>query len=176
MMTLIPLRDITGHTILAGRLPGQALRPLLERSLSSAGEQPVVVLDFSGIDYITASYFLAAFTWLWEREVVPLIANAAPEVREEVELALNAANLKVLFGVLSDRRLSEVKPFNLEGIEAETYDKVRSLGTATASDLHALNRTIQPNAWSNRLALLFRYRLLRRESVGRQLAYSVCER
>ena len=174
MMKFIPLQEITGQTILAGRLPGQALRPLLERLLS--GGEPVLVLDFSGIDYITASYFLAAFTWLWEREVVPVIANASPEVREEVELALNAASLKVLFGVLSDGRLYEVKPFNLAGIEAETYDKVRSLGTATANDLHALNRTIQPNAWSNRLALLYRYRLLRRESVGRQLAYSVCER
>src|SRR5882724_6256035 len=106
MMKFIPLREITGQTILAGRLPGQALRPLLERMLS--GGEPVVVLDFSGIDYITASYFLAAFTWLWEREVVPVIANASPEIREEVELALNAASLKVLFGVLSDGRLSEV--------------------------------------------------------------------
>jgi len=175
-MTFVPLREITGQAILAGRLPGQALRPLLERPLSGAGEQPVVVLDFSGIDYITASYFLAAFTWLWEREVIPVIANASPEVREEVELALRAANLKALFGIVSDGRLSEVTPFNLEGIEAETYDKVRRLGTATASELHSLDRTIQPNAWSNRLALLYRYRLLRRESVGRQLAYSVCER
>ena len=175
-MTFIPLRELTGQAILAGRLPGQALRPLLEQSLSGAGEQPVVVLDFSGIDYITASYFLGAFTWLWEREVVPLIANASPELREEVELALNAARLKALFGVLNDGRLSDVRPFNLEGIEAETYERVRSLGTATANDLHALDRRIQPNAWSNRLALLYRYRLLRRENVGRQLAYSVCER
>ncbi len=105
-----------------------------------------------------------------------MIANASPQLREDIDLALRAAGLKVLFGILSDGRLSEVKPFNLEGIEAETYDKVRSLGTATANELHSLDRTIQPNAWSNRLALLYRYRLLRRENVGRQLAYSVCER
>jgi hypothetical protein len=176
MMKLVPLREITGQAILAGRLPGQALRPLIERSLHDAGDQPVVVLDFSGIDYITASYFLGAFTWLWEPELVLVIANASPEVREDIELALRAANLKALFGELSDQRLAAVQPFNLEGIEVETYNKVRTLGTATANDLHMLDRTIQPNAWSNRLALLFRYRLLRRKSVGRQLAYSVCER
>lgn len=177
MMTYIPLREVAGLAVLAGRLPGDALRPLLEDPLSAAGSGAVVVLDFSGINVVTASFFLAAFKGLWERDVFPVIANSAPEVREEIELALKAAKLRALFGILEGGHLSAVEPFNLDPIEAGTYGKVKALGgMATASELYSLDRQIQPTAWSNRLALLYRYRLLRRKNVGRQLVYTVCER
>lgn len=172
--TTILLQDLVPTGVLSGRLLGDALRPLLEAQVTAEGNGPVIVLDFSQVDLITASYFLAAFGWLWERELCPVIANPAPEVRGEIELALKAANLKALFGTLRDGHLVEVHPFNLDATEAETYEKVRSLGTATAGDLYNLDRHIQPSAWSNRLALLYRYRLLRRQSAGRKLEYSVC--
>lgn len=173
-MTTVSLRELVPTGVLAGRLPGNALRPLLESQVIAAGDGAVVILDFARVDLATASYFLAAFGWLWEREVCPVIANPNPEVRGEIELALKAANLKALFGTLRDGHLVEVQPFNLDSTETATYEKVRSLGTATANDLYNLDRHIQPSAWSNRLALLYRYRLLRRQSMGRQLAYSVC--
>jgi hypothetical protein len=175
MMMLMSLRGLTGQQTLAGGEAGRALHPQLEQRILEAGEQPLVVLDFSGIEFIAGSYFLAAFQWLWERELILAIANASPDVRADIEIAIKAARLKTLFATINDGRLFGVEPFNLEPLEAETYNKVRSLGTATANDLHSLDRTILPTAWSNRLALLFKHRLLHRESVGRQLAYSVCE-
>jgi len=174
MVMMIPLRELVPTGVLAGRLPGNALRPLLEDQVVAAENGAIAILDFTRVDLVTASYFLAAFEWLWEREVCPVIANTTPEVREEIELALKAANLKALFGTNQDGHLVEVQPFNLDSTETATYEKIRSLGTATANDLYTLDRQIQPSAWSNRLALLYRYRLLRRQSMGRQLAYSVC--
>jgi anti-anti-sigma regulatory factor len=177
MMTIVPLRKVAGQAILAGRLPGDALRPLLESLLSAASSGAIVVLDFAGISVVTASFFLAAFKGLWERDVFPVIANPSPDVREEIEWALKVASLKALFGTLKNGHLSTVEPVNLDATEAATYGKVKALGgRATASDLHAGDRSVLPTAWSNRLALLYRYRLLRRENVGRQLVYTVCER
>jgi len=172
MMTIHAIRSAAGSSVLAGGLGGDGLRRLLETS--AGAEQPVSVLDFKDVQLVTASYFRAAFEWLWGRETCPVIANSVPDVREEIELALKALGLRGLFGVLRGSELTDVQPAHLEPAEAATYSKVHQLRRATAGDLYRLDRRVQPTAWSNRLALLYRQRLLQRESVGRQVFYSVC--
>lgn len=174
MMTVLLVHQLAGNEVLAGRLVGNALAPRLESQLPrDFTDGRPVVLNFQGVELVTASCFLAAFGWLWEREASPVIANAAPDCRAEMELALRAANLQALFGSLREGALVDVEPFNLEGTDRVTFDMVSGLGRATAGDLHALDRSIKPSAWSNRLAQLYRYRLVRRETAGRQLVYSV---
>ena len=53
-----------------------------------------VVLDFAGIQVLTSSYFFATLWPFWTREdadgpsTFPLIANASPDVAEELEFVM----------------------------------------------------------------------------------------
>lgn len=165
--------------VLAGRLAGEAARPFFEEAVGSETRDAVAVLDFRWVRLTTSSYFLGAFEWLWtskvarENDIFPILANANQETRDEIELALNARGFKALFAQFDAGGLSDVTPFNLDREAAETYEKVSSLGEATATDIFRIDPKIQPTGWSNRLALLYEHRLLRRRKNGRQLIYAL---
>jgi hypothetical protein len=175
----LDVRSIGGSDVLAGRLAGEAARPFFERALGSDGEHGVVVLDFREVHLATSSYFLGAFEWLWTsagvraRGLFPVLANVNQETQDEVSLALKAKGFRALFGTFGYSGLSDVVPFNLESDAAETYELIAGLKEATATDLFRLNPKIQPTGWSNRLALLYEHRLLRRRKQGRQLFYAL---
>jgi hypothetical protein len=181
MMNIVPLdvRAIGGTEVLAGRLAGEAARPFFERELGTDLRDGVVVLDFRDVALTTSSYFLGAFEWLWTstgvrgRDLFPVLANVNQETRDEVGLALTARGFRALFGTFGLNGLSDVAPFNLDSDAAETYALIASLEEATATDLFRMNPKIQPTGWSNRLALLYEHRLLRRRKQGRQLFYAL---
>lgn len=181
VMNIFPLdvRAIGGSDVLAGRLAGEAARPFFQQELGRGSESGVVVLDFREVHLATSSYFLGAFDWLWTspgvraRDLFPVLANVNSETEDEVRLALKARGFRALFGTFGPLGLSEVAPFNLDHDAAETYALISRLEEATATDLFRLDPQIQPTGWSNRLALLYEHRLLRRRKQGRQLFYAL---
>jgi hypothetical protein len=181
MMNIVPVdvRAVGQGQVLAGRLAGEAARSFFEMEVGGATRDAIVVLDFRGVRLTTSSYFLGAFEWLWtsraarENDIFPVLANVNQETRDEIELALNARGFKALFARFDAGGLSEVTPFNLDREAAETYERVASLGEATATDIFRIDPKIQPTGWSNRLALLYEQRLLRRRKNGRQLIYAL---
>jgi hypothetical protein len=177
----IGIRALVQGDTLAGRLAGQALRPMLEEQLRGAADS-LLVLDFRGVELVTSSYFVGAFAWLWtsfdlvDRDIFPVLANLGEDSLDDVELALREMRLKTLVGAFSEEGLGDVRPLNLDQVEAETYYLVERLGEAGAGDLFRLDTRIQVTAWNNRLAALFNYRLLRRRKDRRQFLYSVAWR
>jgi hypothetical protein len=174
----ISLRDLAGREALAGRLPGEALRIELLKNLRNVPPGGIAALDFSGIAVMTSSFFLGAFKWLWsaegvDRDLFPVLVNVEAEVADDVGLASCAGGLKPLLGSLEEGAIVAAEPINLEDEELRTYRQVDELGEAAAVDLYRLDPKIQPTGWSNRLALLYEARLLRRRKEGRQLVYSV---
>ena len=178
MLNVWAINSVAG-SVLAGRLAGDALRLKLEGWLRSSPNGATVVLDFSNVELVTASYFLAAFAWLWKsaeiagRDLYPVLANLADEVQEEVTIAIEATGIKLLCGRIEGNSLSILHALNLDSIEKETYSRVEELGEATAGDLFRIEPRTQPTAWSNRLAQLFTFRVLRRRKAGRQVFYSL---
>src|SRR3954447_15379517 len=175
----VDVKAVGQGDVLAGRLAGEAARPAFEEAIGSDSRDAVVVLDFRGVSLATSSYFLGAFEWLWtsrlarERELFPVLANLNQETRDEIELALKAKGFRTLFAHFEGGELFQVTPFNLDGEAADTYQRVAALGEATATDIFRSDPKIQPTGWSNRLALLYEHRLLRRRKIGRQLIYAL---
>jgi hypothetical protein len=180
-MNILPIdvRKVGGRDVLAGRLSGEAARRPFEEAVGVEQKEALIVLDFRDVALATPSYFLGAFEWLWtsgkarERDLFPVLANMNRETRDEIEIALKAKGFRALFGTYGPWGLTEVVPFNLDSEAAETYEQVDKLGEATATDLFRMNPKIQPTGWSNRLALLYEHRLLRRRKQGRQLIYAL---
>lgn len=181
-MTQIKVMDVaavTGRKLLAGTAAGQGARPLLEELAARTPAETLLVLDFAQVDLATSSYFLAAFGWIWtsaatkDRDLFPVLANANQETKDEIDVALQRKGFRALFASYTAGQLAEVQPFNLDRADEETYRLIDSLGEVTASDLFRADPRIQPTGWSNRLALLYGYRLVRRRKQGRQLIYSL---
>jgi hypothetical protein len=177
MRQTLDVAAVTQRNVLAGAAAGQGVRTLIEATASAVPDGTLLVLDFGQVDLATSSYFLAAFGWIWTsapaRNLFPVLANANPETRDEIALALQAKGFRALFASYADGQLSDVRPFNLDKSDEETYHLLEYLGEATASDLFRADPRIQPTGWSNRLALLYGYRLVRRRKQGRQLFYSL---
>jgi hypothetical protein len=179
MMTVIEVGKVVVSSQLAGGLQGQAVRPRFEQAVGRAEDGDLLVLDFSGIELVTPSYLRSALGWVWRdvpggRELFPVVANLGVDVREDVELALTAAEVKAVFGRWDGVAFTDPEPVNLDAVELDTFRRVAELEEAAAVDLYLRSdRTIQPTAWSNRLAGLHRDRLLRRRKHGRRLLYSL---
>jgi hypothetical protein len=179
MITEVNIAKLSGRGVLAGALAGQALRPLVEEEIRRAPLGAAVVLDFANVELVTSSFFLAAFAWLWtsievERlELYPVLASVPEDSKEDIEIALEARRLRVLTGEFSAGQLRNVDPLGLDLVEEDTYRRVAESEETTAGDLFRAAPKIQSSAWSNRLAQLFSYRLLRRRKQGRELFYSL---
>lgn len=175
-MTIVSLHAVTGKEVLAGRLAGEFLKQELDACLRETARGALVLVDFAGVAHMTSSYFLGGLEWLWtmrNSDFFPVVINADAEVAEEIELVARARGLKPLLGSSEDGVVTGAEPLNIEEEELRTFRQVEHLGEATAADLYRLNPRIQPTGWSNRLALLYEARLLRRRKEGRQLVYSV---
>jgi hypothetical protein len=178
---LIPLdvAAIAQRKTLAGAAAGQAARPEFKKIVADVPDGSLLVLDFAQVDLVTSSYFLGAFGWIWtspetqNRDLFPVLVNANEETKDEIDLALQAKGFRALFAVYAGGELMDVVPLNLDKADVETYRMLEALGEATASDLFRTDPRIQPTGWSNRLALLYGYRLVRRRKQGRQLFYAL---
>ena len=181
-MTQISIAAVVGAKSLAGALAGEAARPALEHAARNAPTEAIVLLDWAEVELLTSSFFLAAF-WpvFWEPEIAdkpdifPLLYRVPEVVADEIRIALISRSASALFATGPPTRL-EVDPFNLDEIAQRTLQLVDGLGEASAADLATKEPGIQKTAWSNRLALLEKKRILRRRKQGRQLYYSPCWR
>jgi len=177
----IPIRDaLDGEDTLAGYLRGEAARPRLDREVRAAQPGSILLLDLDGIAILTSSYFLASLwrafwdtSMVLENDLYPILYRPSLDVAEEIEMVLRERGAPALFGSGTTNNLT-VRPYNLDLPASETLDLVTELGQATAADLFERKKDIGQTAWNNRLALLHRQRILRREKMGRHLVYAPC--
>ena len=169
----VPIAEVVGRKVLAGRVPGQTDYPKIEQAARVAASQDGrVLLDLSGIGVLSSSYFDAALWPLWSLtpELYPGLAKVPQAAVDDIELVLRANQAAVWSfkgeGDRSPRLLGAIDP-TLKG----TLDRVAEHGELTAGDLVEAKGSIGATAWSNRLASLHQLRLVRRRKDGRRLIY-----
>ncbi len=169
----MPIAEVVGRTVLAGRVPGQTDYPQIEQAARAAASQDGrVLLDLSGIGVLSSSYFDAALWPLWSLtpELYPGLAKVPLAAVDDIELVLRANQAAVWSfkteGDRSPRLLGAIDP-----ALKLTLDRVAERGELTAGDLVEAKGSIGATAWSNRLASLHQLRLVRRRKDGRRLIY-----
>jgi hypothetical protein len=166
---------------LLGRPKGQSHFGRLCETLVHEAPATVVLLDFSDIENVNASWLNAAISPLlpWcarpEIDVFPVLCCFPASARDELELVsrLNNQCFPVAQRVEEATRSVElVGP--LESALETTIRVVLERGDVTGADLGRDPESggIGPTGWNNRLRELFERRLLTRRNIGRKQMYS----
>lgn len=180
-MTRIKMREVTGQDILAGKSDGLRDFPKLVGAIEQTPADETVVLDWTGVEIATASYFGAT--------VVPLLrmAMAAEPDRyfiitglnvtclDELKLVLELQGLVAIVGEWKGGRVRNVNVLGkLDAAYAETLDAVQQMEFASATELHEKHKgriRIGKTGWINRLSNLHHLRLIRKQRVGREYVF-----
>jgi len=181
-MTRIAVRRLTGFDTLVGKSGGLRDFPKFMAAVEEAPSGDTVVLDWSGIEVVTASYLAATFGTVLrmamagdlDRYFVVVGLNKAGV--DELTLVVKVQGLVALVGNLDkDGSVHDVCPLgSLDRSYAETLNAVQKAKTASAIDLYERFRTrtrIGKTAWINRLSNLHRLRLIRKQRIGRQYVF-----
>lgn len=182
-------------TELFGATIGQEhMVPLLaELQAAPAGE--IVIYDFAGVSHATASYIRATVLRLLRASlratveidneatasnppeealnVFPLVANLSEDVAEELQTVLESQSRACLEATRWDSKgLIQARVRGvLEGVLRDTLVRVVTARRTTATML-AEREPPNVTGWNNRLAELYRMRLISRVKEGRQWIYS----
>lgn len=152
-----------GQPVLSGVQAGRQLLGKLVAAARPPADPEPVYLDFDGVTVATASFLregVIAFRDYARATLpalYPVIANASPEVTEELEFflrhrkdALWTCRLTPAAEVRDPKILGE-----LDEAHRSTFDLVARLGTASAPSLAAQSQEgLAPTAWNNRLSNL----------------------
>jgi len=172
-----------GSGVLAGRGSArQVLGKLIAESINPEAPE-IWMLDYSGADLVTGSFFSETFLG-FSKHVRTALPNIYPvigviEERSIQELEFLAESTSEVIPICSGMERGKLKKFRLIGsldpYQEETLEIVTRLGDATAKELSEnaskSSATIGVTAWHNRLTALARRGLLIEQNAGRQKAY-----
>ncbi|MFX0138582.1 MAG: hypothetical protein ACFFDN_33370 [Candidatus Hodarchaeota archaeon] len=183
IMKKIKISDVLGKR-LAGATKAQNDFPKLILELIKAQKGEIFVLDFSGVESITASYWnniiqpLLNFTADAERDLFPIFCNIVDEPLEELKLTLDHRRIAILVSTEKNGILRNLELIgSIDNAHVETFNLVNTLGEVGASDIISqvkfeLNEGMPSSSgWNNRLATLYQMRLIRRTKKGRSYKY-----
>lgn len=186
-MHLIRIADFTEDaTVLAGARSGARLFAALAAALPPPARtaQPLY-LDFSEVVVATASFLresvlpLKALARTVRSSWYPVVANASPEILEELEVVCSARSDAILACRVTDQ--GNVHSLTLVGSldakQRDAYEFVISSGGTTAKMLMEATATaeraaLSPTAWNNRLSALVEKGIVSEVSEGRQKVYT----
>jgi hypothetical protein len=181
-MNRIGVKKLTGLDTLAGKSGGLRDFPKFMAEIEETPSGDTVILDWTGIEVVTASYLGATFgTFLrmamagdLDRYFVMVGLNKAGI--DELKLVVEVQKLVALVGELNkDGSVHNVESLGfLDPAYAETLQAVQKAKTASAMSLYerARNHTrIGKTAWINRLSNLHRLRLVRKQRIGREYVF-----
>lgn len=185
----LQVKDFAGRSkFLTGATVGEQHRARIAAALlkkMKQSDQVIVILDFAGVDFATASYFKSAILGL-AREVVhcstrsevsvfPVVHNLSEDLREELAIVCRSERFPCLEvtrrsqrGLVAGRLYGEID-ISLK----RTLQLLRSLAPGTAALLaeQSPDEKVNVTAWNNRLAELFCLRLATRFKEGRFWKY-----
>ena len=173
---IVVLRNVGQTSTLAGAAAGRAAAATLRtitRTMSS-----LWVLDFAGIELITASAFreaiLSTVRWAADDGGACLLANVNEVTCEEGLIAAAQAGSVLLFCKLDDSTITDVVARGPLDAKLETaFGLVLRLGEAHAKAVSdASGEDTVTTAWNNRLVALTRMGLLTERKVGKTKYYS----
>lgn len=177
----LAVRPVCGTSALLGVAAGRAALPRLAEAANKLPACPWALLDFTGIEMVTASAAREAVLRLVEhladRRTLAVLVNLNQETFDEIEFAAQAGRqlLVVAEAVTPEgpQRLRLLGPVD-EKVR-ETLEIVSKLGE---TDARGANDTytggsMGATAWNNRFAALAQARLLMERKVGKTKYYSL---
>lgn len=167
---------------LRGKIDGRQHFGLLCAALGEEKPGSVVVLDFAGVEDVSASWIAAALLPLlvWsatpEIDLYPVLAGVLggeKKWEDEFELVANRAGVNFLAVVPGAAGRGQVLG-DLDPILVNTLRAVQKHREVTGASLKRLipGENIGATAWSNRLKDLHTNRLVRRTTRGREQLYT----
>jgi hypothetical protein len=173
----VNLRDFGSS--LQGRILGAKHFATICGQLVDVPPGTMVVLDFTGVDYVTGSWLNAMmvpfFDWAGhpERDFFPVLRNVKGEWLDEVYLVANWNQQCYLIaddGEIPPKRARLMG--HLEATQRSTLQVVLGTKRVTGAELaRKAKERIGPTAWNNRLRDLYLKRLIAREKNGRKQWY-----
>lgn len=196
------LAHLNGLSVASGALTGREhaakVAALLEKNESSEAGN-LLVFDFSGIEFATASYLKASVLWATTcsrmhagiispdelrlldasqyrpLDIFPLVSGANGEVETELQEIFGGRWLACIVATEFDPpKVSMAKVVGkIEATAARTLKAIKGLDEFTAYDLveRFPDEGVNATAWNNRLVELNRLRLLRRRKHGKFWKY-----
>lgn len=178
------IAEVYGNTVLAGRAGAKLLlTSLLDIAARHKGQGATAWFwNLTGVEVVSASFardaFLAMQALLLAQgsHLQPVFANAAPEVSEDLDIALkNAGKAMVACQVQSSGLVTETMLIGaLDGYAQSTFALVREKRETDAKELmtsQGEERQIGHTAWNNRLSNLAALGLLVEIPHGRAKRY-----
>jgi len=181
-MKNIEILSLLSSPLLNGATRAQLDLPKFVEELTKVNKGEMVTFDFKGVEQVSASYWnsivpaIYSFASDEEREVFPIICNVERNSLEDLELALKNRGIAVLVANKKTGGISELKLFGvIDDAHKETFILVNSHGEIGSGDLVSKEEHKEGNiglsGWNNRLATLYRMRLIRRVKRGRSFRY-----
>jgi hypothetical protein len=185
----LQIKNLAGRSkFLTGATLGQKHEELITQSLladSPKSDQLIVILDFNGIEFASASYFKATVLTLAKKIVscppyseitfFPILRNLSDEHREELSLACRSERFPSLeVTKFAQKSLAVGRMYGeIENTFKRSLQFLQNSAPATAVKLaeQSPDEQINVTAWNNRLAELFRLRLATRFKEGRFWKY-----
>ncbi|NKM22030.1 hypothetical protein GFM01_30565 [Rhizobium laguerreae] len=180
----ISLMQISDDAVLAGAMNGKvAFAEMIKTIPDEALVPQPLFLDFGSIQVATASYLresvFALKSYLRSRNssFYPVIANANPEVWDELSVIASAKNDAIVTCTLSDEGDATSIDLlgNLDPKQQMTFDLVLKFDEVDANSLMEQfgesEKTKGTTAWNNRLASLASRGIIREFTKGRSKFY-----
>jgi len=175
-------RNIAGSDYLVGKIGGQRDLPKFMAAVSATPDASTIVLDWSGIEHASASYFGSAIlpilrmTTNGDLDRYFIFTNVNQNSLDELRLVAEFLDFVVLLGdVDRENSVQNVRVVGkLESPYSETFEAISNAQTASATTLHKAqnkNMKIGKTGWANRLAYLSELRLVRKQKVGREFVF-----
>ena len=162
-----------GDPILCSRPTGERYRPRVDQS---AGIARFVILDFSGAEVVTPSFFLGGPWSLWEREELeqyPLVANLPTRALDDLEIVTSVKRTPIWTGHFEGGRFRDPQLIgDLEDADKEILFHALERGSVSAAELVKSIGRLGVTGWNNRLAGLWQRKVLMRTKKGRMFVYS----
>jgi hypothetical protein len=182
-MKRIKVREITGSDTLAGKCGGSRDFLKLMAAVEDSPEGSTVILDWTGVEVATASYFGATFvrllrmTMAGDMDRYLVLTGLNRTCLDELKLALELQGLVALLGDRGKNGAIESLQFfgTMEPAYVQTFAEVQKARGVSASELHKrqvpTHNPIGKTGWINRLSNLHRLRLVRKQKVGREFVF-----
>lgn len=178
----LKVRAITGRSELIGVAAGKEARQRLLKAAKALAEVPWVIVDFKGVDIVSASAAREAIlvdltAFINERGALPVLINLNQVSLEEVVFAAQALKLPiVLADAIADGEPTGLRILgDMDAKHLQTLRVVARLGEADAKAAHEASEDSSTGvtAWNNRLSILAGMCLLRERKSGKTKHYSL---
>jgi hypothetical protein len=183
-MSVINVRKITGSDTLAGKTGGLRDFPKFATAVDQTPEGSTVVLDWSGVEIATASYFGSTLVPMLRMAMAGdldryfVVAGLNRTCLDELKLVLEVQGLATLLGQVGKGGKAQGLQVlgKLDPAYAETLAAVQDAKSVSASNLYdghsrVGGQRIGKTGWINRLSKLHHLRLVKKQKVGREFVF-----